>query len=559
MQGTLQPVIDASYTSVRRRPLDIEDYIDIVRRHKAWILGPAFGALVIAVVVAFLWPDTYISSAIIRVVPSQVPENFVPSNVNVEMSQRINSMAQTILSRGNLTNIINTYNLYPRQRQRKPMEDVIEEMKNSIRIGQVVNLTERERGLSAFQVQFSYHDRILAQKVVSDLVTRFISENTRDRTNQSMLTTQFLNDQWEQARQELQKIEERLAKFRTENAGRLPDQVQQNWTQLSALENRVANINGAISRTNQDKLLLETELRTQKAQLNSLSPPPEATAQAEKNDRLLQIDREIANIETHLAMLREQYKDAYPDVQRAVALLNIKKKERDNLAREQDEDTKRAKDQAPVVNKRQEYLYSRERQNIEANIQKIEALIRTRTLQAEEQQKELEDVNRQIRAVQARLNALPVGEQQYAEIVRDRELAKQKYDEYNKKKSQSEMSSELEKRQQGETLDVLDPASLPQKPTEPNRTLLVAVGAGMGIVFGLMLAGAREAKDTSLKNLKDVRAYTQLTILGSVPLLENDLIVRRRRRLAMLAWSTACLLGVAIMTGAVVYYRITKV
>ena len=40
----------------------------------------------------------------------------------------------------------------------------------------------------------------------------------------------------------------------------------------------------------------------------------------------------------------------------------------------------------------------------------------------------------------------------------------------------------------------------------------------MGFVIGLFLAGAREAKDTSLKNLKDVRAYTQLTILGSVPL-----------------------------------------
>jgi polysaccharide chain length determinant protein (PEP-CTERM system associated) len=559
MQPNMQPVIDSSYTSVRRRPLDVEDYIDIVRRHKAWILGPTFGALVIAVVVAFLWPDTYVSQAVIRVVPSQVPENFVPSNVNVEMSQRINSMAQTILSRGNLTNIISTHNLYPRERQRKPMEDVIEQMKNSIRIGQVVNLTERERGLSAFSIAFSYENRIMAQRVTSDLVTRFISENTRDRTNQSMLTTQFLNDQWDQARQELERIEDRLAKFRAENAGRLPDQIQQNWTQLSALENRVANINGAISRTNQDKLLLETELRTLKSQLNALAPPPEASAAAEKNERLIQTDREIAQLETHLSLLRQQYKDTYPDVQKVIALLNIKKRERDNLNREQEDESTKAKERTPVVSKRQEYVYAKERQAIEGNIQRLEAIIRTRVLQAEEHQRELDQVNRQIQMVQARLNATPVGEQQYTEIVRDRELAKQKYDDLNKKRSASEISSELEKRQQGETLDVLDPASLPQKPTEPNRMMLVAVGTVLGVVLGVLLAGAREAKDTSLKNLKDVRAYTQLTILGSVPLLENDLIVRRRKRLAMLAWSTACLLGVAIMTGAIVYYRVTKV
>src|SRR3954453_19252058 len=137
--------------STPRRPLEVEDYVDIIRRHKAWILGPTFGALVVAVVVAFLWPDTYISSAVIRVVPPQVPESFVPANINVEMSQRINAMAQTILSRGNLTNIINTFNLYQRERQRKPMEDVIEDMKKDIRIGQVGTLTN-QRGVSAFTI-----------------------------------------------------------------------------------------------------------------------------------------------------------------------------------------------------------------------------------------------------------------------------------------------------------------------------------------------------------------------------------------------------------------------
>ena len=130
-----QPVANEAYSSVPRRALDIEDYIDILRRHKAWIIGPAFAALVLAVVVAFLWPDTYVSTATIRVVPPQVPENLVSTNVNSAMSQRINSMYQTISSRGNLTNIANMYNLYPRDRNRKPMEDIVEELRRNIKIG----------------------------------------------------------------------------------------------------------------------------------------------------------------------------------------------------------------------------------------------------------------------------------------------------------------------------------------------------------------------------------------------------------------------------------------
>jgi hypothetical protein len=85
------------------------------------------------------------------------------------------------------------------------------------------------------------------------------------------------------------------------------------------------------------------------------------------------------------------------------------------------------------------------------------------------------------------------------------------------------------------------------------------IGAGLGLLLGICIAGVREMKDTSLKNLKDVRAYTQMAILGSVPLLENDFVVRRRRRLAWLGWTTACLAAIVVMSGSVVYYYVTKV
>ena len=61
-------------------------------------------------------------------------------------------------------------------------------------------------------------------------------------------------------------------------------------------------------------------------------------------------------------------------------------------------------------------------------------------------------------------------------------------------------------------------------------------------------------KDTSLKNLKDVRAYTGLPVLGSVPLVQSDFVVQRKRRLMWLAWSTACLVGFVLMLGSVYYY-----
>jgi succinoglycan biosynthesis transport protein ExoP len=541
---------------VPRRALDIEDYIDIVRRHKAWILGPTFAGLVISTVVAFLWPDTYVSQAIIRVVPSQVPEKFVPSSVNAEIGQRINTMSQTILSRANLTNIITSLNLYPKQRQSLPMEDVVENMRREIHIGNVMSMNAAQAGrpmISAFSVSFEYPNRYLAQKVVADIVSRFISENQRDLQAQSGATTQFLREQWEAARKELDDIEKKLTAYRQANQGHLPEQLQTNLQQMNALEARLTNLNASMSRVNADKMMLESSLRIAKERLASLQPPPDPATTGVRNERLLQLERDIQNEEMGLASLRQHYRDTYPDVQRVIAHLNLLKKTRDELRKEEE-----SKKPEPVAPRPPNPQFVREVKDLQGNIEMTQAQIQARDLEAEEIKREMAQVNQQLKTYQSRIESVPAGEQVYAEMMRDRDLAKQRYDELDKKKSQSELSNDLYKRQQSETLEVLDPASLPQTPSQPKRPFLIGVGTAMGLAMGIFLAGAREMKDTSLKNLKDVRAYTQLTILGSVPLLENDLVVRRRRRLAWLSWTTACLVGISIMIGSIMYYMQTR-
>ena len=142
--------------------------------------------------------------------------------------------------------------------------------------------------------------------------------------------------------------------------------------------------------------------------------------------------------------------------------------------------------------------------------------------------------------------------------MRDYNIAKTDYDEKSKKKEISETSSNLEQRKAGENLETLDPPSLPEQAADPNRLLIAAVGTGLGLFFGVFMAGAKEMKDTSLKNLKDVRAYTNLPVLSSIPLLENALLVRRKRRLFWLGWSTAIIIGTIAMSSSMYYYYFGK-
>jgi polysaccharide chain length determinant protein (PEP-CTERM system associated) len=545
--------------TINRRPLDVEDYIDILRRHKGWILGPLFAALVISVVVAFLWPDTYVSVATIRVVPPQVPENFVPANVNTDVQGRVNSLIQLILNRATLTNIINTHNLYKRERERLPLDDVIENMRlydiKCCPLLQTANTQRSEHNqYPAFQIGFAYNNRFIAQKVTTDLVARFLEENVREVSQQTVSTTQFLRDQWDAAKKKLDDIEQKLSVFRTQNMGRLPEEQQSNYQGLNAMQSQMLTLNTSMNRVNQEKLLYENQLRILREQLSSLKDPnSQDQAQQQKNEKLAEKDREIEQYENSLAAARERYKESHPDVQRLATMLAAAKKQREAIVKQ--EETK--KPEAPVARPPNPQIV-KEQRDLNVAMQRIQGLLQAKDLEMEDYKKQSADLEKTIKMYQSRIESVPVGIREYDQLIRERDLARKDYEDLDRRVTASAMSTALENRQQGERLEQLDPPSIPQTPTQPKRPLIIAIGTGIGLIAGICLAGAWEVKDTALKNLKDVRAYTQLPVLGSIPLLENDLVVRRRKRLGWLAWSTAGLVGVIIMSGSVVYYYATK-
>ena len=545
---------------IQRRDLDVEDYIDIARRHKAWIMGPAFAGLVISVVGAFLWPDTYISSASIKVVPQQVPTNYVQANVNQLMQDRISSLAQSILSRNMLTSLINTLQLYPKEMARKPMDDVVDEMRKDIRIGGIGSMTVgSSSAVPAFQISFAYTDRYKAQKVVQELASRLIDDNFHNRSQDSLMTNRLLRDNWDTAKKNLEAIEMKIAEFRSRNAGRLPDQMSMNLQQMSALQARTTSLNESISRINQERLMMEGLLRIYKDEMNAAKQPVTVERSVErKNERLAETDREIRKLEDVLGMQRERYKDSHPDIQQTMALLAAAKKKRETVQQAEDSVRKAGADESapvPVIAPGA----AKEARNLEANYRRIETQIGAKNMEAEDVRKELEQVNSQMRAYESRMQGTPLSDKEYSDLLREQELAKEKFADIDAKMTRSNMAQQMEDRRQGENLEPLDSASLPMTPAKPKRLLVVGIGTGIGLFLGVIMAGAREVRDTSLKNLKDVRAYTQISVLGSIPLLENDLVIKRRRRVSWLGWSLACFAGIAIMSGSIIYYYATKV
>ena len=568
----MQATVDPQGLSLARRPMDLEDYLNIVRRNAGWIVGPTIIGVTLAVVIAFLWPDVYISKAAIRVVPPAVPERYVPTNVNVQMAERVNAMQTTILSRNTLTNIIQTYDLYRKERSRAPMEDIIEQMRKDIIVGNLQRLGGGNH--AAFVIGFNYENRYVAQKVTRDLMTRFIDENIRERFQQSQQTTQFLQDQFEQAKTDLDQIEQKLTKFQVENAGRLPDSMGSNLNTMSVLESRVSSLNTNISRAKQEQMMLESEMRASRDRLNTLLKLPAETAaaasygassaQATEGDAdISRADRDVQGLERAIEKMLEQYTPTYPDVQRLQSRLKAARKEREELLARKSaaKETPQARPSSAAnpAAPRQSAQRLREVSDAEAAITRLQGQIRAKELEVERYVREIAEVDNKSKVVQGRIELGPVGAAQLNQLVRDHEMSKRRYDDFKTKLAESRTASEVEERKQGETLEVLDLPSLPETPASPTRPVWIAAGGIIGLIFGAGMAAVRELKDTSLKTLKDIRAYTQFNVLGSIPLLENDLVVRRRRRIGLLAWSSGCVLSAMIIAGSIYYYYSTKI
>jgi len=548
-----------NFVSASRRQPDIEDYIDMVRRYRSWIVGPMFAGLVISVVVAFFWPDTYVSKAVMTITPQQVSQNLVRTDVNTQMGERLQEMQTEILSRSSLSDLILRLDLYKKERTQIPIDDIVQDMRSkSIRVERydVAASGNENRRTQAFTISFSYTDRFKAQQVVRELVSKFEEQNVIYMTKTASVTTEFLGDELKNAKQHLDELDQKLTRFKMANQGRLPDQFQANVQAENAAESEAGRMADALSQAQARKVMLEQSLQNLIADQNFYAQHGEDVVPAGpvsvKNQQLVSLEASLTQQKANLASALKMYGDNYPEINSLKAAIASAETQKADLEKQVEAQAAASGDRGPakVVNP----AVQARLEDLKNTVAIVKTQIQTTQGDIDRLMRNTVTLNQKIAAYQARIEQAPLNEQEYAALNSEYLLAKKNYEDMAQKRDSSETAKNLEQHKGGENLELLDPASLPLQATEPNRPAWAAIGTALGLVIGIVLAGAREMRDTSLKNLKDVRAYTNLPVLSSIPLLENALLVRRKRRLFWLAWSSSFMVGCLAMTVSVYYH-----
>ncbi len=479
---------------LRNGEINLREIKRILRRY--WWILPTITLVVgaLGLVLAIVLPKKYTSSTVVLVEPPSVSKEVVPSLITEDLYHRMASMKEQILSRSRLQPIIEKLSLYPEDRGKKHMEDLVDRLRQSIDVSLMEPMTgSNDHQPPGFHVSVTFNDSRTAQQICTEITSMFLEQNAERRIGQVKVTTQFLTQEVEEAKTKLDEQDAKLAQFKRQYLGSLPEEQQSNLSLLAGLNTQLEVANQALSRAQQDKAFNETLLNQQEATFKA------SQAGAQSQDAL---ELQLTALQTKLTELLAKYTPEHPDV--------IKLKT-------EIEETKRrmaAGDNKPSSGPTQAGIHE------PPQIQQLRAKIRLDDMSIADSVKHQAQIQVEIRQLQARLQASPMVEQQFKELTRNYQTASDMYNDLLKRQQNSSMAGELENKQQSETFRILDSPSLPQTPSFPKKIVFLGGGGGAGLTLGLGILYLLALTDKAMYSERDVELCLKLPVLTLVPNLE---------------------------------------
>jgi len=517
-------------------PINFTEIKGMVRRRRWQFLLPFFFGWALVWGASWLIPSTYRSGTLILVEQPSVPEKYVVSNIDTDIQQQLDSITQQILSRTRLVRIIDTLGLYPEERKHASSDDLVEKMRKDIEIE--LSRTD-DRKLSAFNIYYVNRDPKMAQAATAELANLFITENLEQRQQHSENTTRFLEDQLDQARAKLEAQEAKLRVFKDQHLGELPSQTQSNLQILAGLQNQVQANEDSLNRAKQQGTYLESLINQYRAMDNGSKSAEDGPTD------LAEIDKKLDQLKAQLADLTSHYTDKHPDVRKTREQIALTEQMRQRIVADT---SSRANAPNPASSP------AKPLDPKTGPVVELESQLKANHVEIADREAEIKEEQNKINEYQARLNLAPVMEQQFADITRDYDQSKADYESLLAKKNQSEMSTDLEKTQQGEHFRMLDPPNLPVRPYKPNRLMLCGVGLAVGIVLGGGLSFALENLKGKIYSEREIKKLVPFEVIAEIPPIENLAEQSSRRRGAWIASVAAVVIIGFILLGSAVTY-----
>lgn len=519
------------------RPFTPEDYVEIWNRRKWWFIIAAFVIAAGTVIVAGFLPKIYTSNSLILLEGQPVGGDNAAAQAkpggDTETEQQLSTLIQETLSRTRLEQIMqdNGY-LSPTERA---TDSQLEEFRSKIDID-ILKDNDARHASSPFGFRINYSDRKPknAQRIANELASFFVSERMKSQEQTAQESNEYLQSQLDSAAKDVTEKQQAIEDFKKHYAGQLPVDEQLNVQTVMRLQTQLQVSQQALARANEE--------------ITGVDAPGQSssngTQQGRADSATEKLSSDLGALQSKLADLLSRDTPTHPDVIKTKAEIARVKTE---LASEQAAASSKTADDGTGKTTASAAGLSVGNAN-KLRDAKAEVIART----AEQKR-----INQEIDQYQMNLQEIPFRSQQYSDLDRAYQDSKTAFDMMKKKVSDAQLDNDMQIRLQGQRFRIQDFASLPDTPTQPVYWKINMGGLGAALLFGVVLAGAIEFSDTTMKSDRDVEYYLQTKNLATVPILAlpGDAAKGSRRRHI---WVVCSMVTVVAVLGVIGYLYLIR-
>lgn len=508
------------------------EYLQMLKRCKWQLILPT-----LAVFIAVFWvvrslPNYYESTAYLIIKPPTISEKVVPSLTDDDLSQNLQSINQTVLSRSSLEPMIAKYNLFEAEKASGvPMEQLIDRIKQNIKV--IPERTDREK-TAGFRIIYRDSSPKVAQIVTAELASKYVKVQMNESKMSAETTKAFIDNQMNQAKSVLSGLESERLKIMTQNVETLPESQQGLIAQLDGLRRREETIGKEKETLILEKGRVNESIRALNSQMRLIEDFGEketqdaesAASRIEDTPAYGELIKRRAELSGKLENLRKQYRDKHPDIIQAQTDIDKINEELEKLAKTTNQRVKLANLSSSRKAELQKKSLGIEKEKTESQIGQIDNQI-----QMKDQEMSRNSVL--IAALESKINAIPNVKVALDAIDNQYQRAKSNYEEILKNYNYAQQQVQRESNAQGETISIVDEANLPQSPTNASKKpFFILIGAALGLFLGLLLVAVFEVPRLfKIQNIEDTKHYTGLPVLAAVPPLLTAREISWRNRL----------------------------
>ncbi len=489
------------------------DLVGALRRQMALICTVGGLVFLVSFWVAMLLPNSYQSRVTMLVEPPSVSERLVEAGIaESDLNTRLNLMVAQILARPRLSRIIDEFGLYPELSAELTRAEVVEEMRSKIAIipveGALVptdSLGLKPQEINTFQIIFTYEDAGIPPLVVQKLANNFIDKQLTERIEITQKSFEFI--QAEEARLQLaiDRVQDKIREIKLKNPGELPENMQSNQRQLMTTMVDLRNAEQRLVEAISDESFW--------AQKSTSGIVPAGDGAMSSAGRLKALELSVSEYRA------KGFTDKHPDIVKAkqeIAVIEAK------IASE------RASSDRPMTFEQMSVAAERER-----------AAKRGQAIR-----RQIEQLRASESEVQARTDRIPEVASALEGLDRQWQQLSRNLGDFENRRLEAAVQANLERRQLGEQFRILEPASPPIGPSEPNRPLILALGLLFGFVSGIAAGIGREALGGSLHSASEVQSALEVPVLAAIPVITFPADIRRLKRRRLLISALASLFAV---------------